>query len=132
MSDNWKPKFIQLPLGKMSGAPWNLLDHRGFRVAWCGTDGNHEKDGELIANDLLNLVALGEAVGELNEKATARSNALQAKLDAANARLDAVKKLIKGWRKIERLFEFGWEGYGSAADELEQALKGHDDREVTG
>lgn len=85
MSENWKPKFIQLPLDKMAGSPWNLLDHRGFRIAWCGTDGNHEKDGELIANDLLNLIAIGEAVGELHERATAKQVALQAKLDAALA-----------------------------------------------
>lgn len=70
MSEQWKPQFIQLPIDKMAGAPWNLLDYRGFRIALCGTDGNHEKDGEKIANDLLNLVAIGEAVGELHEEAT--------------------------------------------------------------
>jgi hypothetical protein len=68
MSKQWKPKFIQLPLSKMAGAPWNILDRRGFRITICGTDGNHEKDGEEIANDLLNLVALGEAAIDLNRE----------------------------------------------------------------
>lgn len=68
----FKPKTIQLPLAKMAGCPWNLLDARGARVAWCGTDNNHEQDGELIANDLLNLVAMGEAVWDLNEQAQAK------------------------------------------------------------
>jgi len=94
MSENWKPKFIQLPIDKMAGAPWNLLDHRGFRIAWCGTDGNHETDGELIANDLLNLIAIGEAVGELHERATAKQVALQAKLDAALADADRLAEAL--------------------------------------
>jgi hypothetical protein len=56
----------------MAGCPWNLLDDRGMRIAWCGTDNNHEKDGELIANDILNLVAIAEAASELLEKGNAK------------------------------------------------------------
>lgn len=85
----FKPKFIQLPLSKMAGCPWNILDHRGFRIAWCGTDGNHEKDGELIANDLLNLIAIGDAVDELHEQALAKqqqpNSTVPAKLDKCSA-----------------------------------------------
>lgn len=89
----WKPKFIQLPIDKMAGAPWNLLDARGFRIAWCGTDGNHEKDGELIANDLLILIAIGEAVGELHEKALESRAALEAQNEALKKRVE--------WQPIE-------------------------------
>lgn len=88
---NYKPTFIRLPLNKMAGCPWNLLDDRGMRVAWCGTDNNHEKDGELIANDILNLVAIGEAAGELLEKGHARL----AKKDASISELyEALENLM--------------------------------------
>jgi len=90
----WKPKFIQLPIDKMAGAPWNLLDARGFRIAWCGTDGNHEKDGELIANDLLNLIAIGEAVGELHEKALESRAALESQNAALKKRVEELENCV--------------------------------------
>lgn len=78
---NWKPKFIHLPIDKMAGAPWNLIDYRGFRIALCGTDGNHEKDGELIANDLLNIIAIGEASGELLDTAAKKFETQQKQIE---------------------------------------------------
>jgi hypothetical protein len=78
----------------MAGCPWNLLDARGARVAWCGYDNDHERTGELIANDILNLVAIGEAVGELLD--TARDNLLkaQAEIDRLNKVVDQACEII--------------------------------------
>lgn len=76
----WKPKEIRLPLNKMAGCPWNLLDARGARVAWCGYDNDHERTGELIANDILNLVAIGEAAGELLDQANEKFRKMEAEI----------------------------------------------------
>lgn len=84
--NNWKPQYIQLPLTKMAGCPWNLLDAKGMRIAWC-IPGDHERDGEKVANDILNLVAIGQAVGELLEKN-------QARLAEKDAEIERLKKAL--------------------------------------
>lgn len=110
---NWKPKFIQLPIDKMAGAPWNLLDYRGFRIALCGTDGNHEKDGEVIANDLLNLVAIGEASGELLEKAAKKMEQKDAELKAALDRVEELERERRGLlNEVDCRIEHGAESGG--------------------
>lgn len=86
----WQPAYIQLPLAKMAGCPWNLLDARGMRIAWC-MPGDHERLGEKVANDLLNLVAIGEAAGELLDVASKNL----AKIEAEKAELlDALEKIV--------------------------------------
>lgn len=44
------------PFGVMSGAPWNVLDSRGCRIARCGSDSaeQYEKDGPPIAAAIVN------------------------------------------------------------------------------
>lgn len=95
MSKTWKPKTIVLPIDKMAGCPWNLLDARGVRVAWCGYDNDHERTGEPIANDLLNLVAIGEAAGELLEGAYAKQLAMQAEIDRLNRVVDRAIPIVR-------------------------------------
>lgn len=118
-----KLAFIQLPLAKMAGCPWNLLDDRGVRVARCGTDGNHEKDGELIANDILNLIAIGEAVDELHQEAIKRDAAKDARIAQLEAWKESATAILSECNLQEVGEEIGVPLGGAISKEILPAVK---------